>query len=146
MKAVDTNVIIHGRGLNEELITIPEVLKELKSSKASTSIHGFHVETYTPSAYCFEKVNEKASEINSQASEVDKKLLALSMEKNVELITDDKELQNLALHLDVEVSGFLDPVTEEKLSWKMICPNCGKNKGCSCGSSLVRKLDQRSSV
>lgn len=146
MKAVDTNVIIHGRGLNDELITVPEVIEELKSRKASTSVHGFQVETYTPSSRCFEKVRDKANEINSKASEVDQKLLALAMERGIELITDDKELQNLGLHLGVDVSGFLDPVTEEKLTWKMVCPSCGKEKGCSCGVSLVRKLDRRNSV
>ena len=145
MKAVDANVIIHGRGLNEDLITVPGVIEELKSREASTSAHSFQIETYTASDESFEKVNEKAEEINSEASKVDQKLLALALDKNVELITDDKELQNLGLHLDAKVSGFLDPVTTEKMSWKLVCPSCGANN-CNCGVSPVRKLDQRSSV
>ena len=146
MKAVDTNVIIHGRGLNGELITVPEVLNELKSREASTSAHGFQIDTFTPSKQSIEKVDEKAEEINSKASEVDRKLLALSMEKNITLMTDDKELQNLGLHLEVDVEGFMDPVTDEKLSWKMKCPICGSEKSCNCGASQVRRLDRRSSV
>lgn len=147
VKAVDTNVIIHGRGLDGELITIPEVIEELKSSEASTSIHSFQVETFSPSDEAFKEVNEKAEKINSQASEVDQRLLALAMDKDVELVTDDKELQNLGLHLDVDVSGFLDPVTDKKMSWKLECPSCGKSpERCSCGATPVRKLDQCSSV
>ncbi|MFO7794280.1 MAG: hypothetical protein R6V35_04880 [Candidatus Nanohaloarchaea archaeon] len=145
MKAIDANVIIHGRGLDGDLVTVPEVMDELKSEKASSSVHGFQIDTFSPSQEAIEKVNGKAEEINSKASKVDQKLLALAMEKDIELITDDKELQNLGLHLDVDVSGFLDPVTDKKMTWKVVCPNCGKRE-CSCGTTPVRKLDQCSSV
>ena len=145
MKAIDANVIIHGRGLDGDLVTIPEVMDELKSEKASSSVHGFQIDTFSPSEEAVEEVNQKAEEINSKASKVDQKLLALAMEKGIELITDDKELQNLGLHLNVEVSGFLDPVTDKKMSWKMVCPSCGK-KSCGCGTTPVRKLDQCNSV
>lgn len=145
MKAIDANVIIHGRGLDGDLVTVPEVIDELKSNKASSSVHGFQIDTFSPSQEAIEKANEKAEEINSKASKVDQKLLALAMEKGIELITDDKELQNLGLHLDVDVSGFLDPVTDKMMTWKFVCPNCGK-KECSCGITPVRKLDRCSSV
>ena len=145
MKAIDANVIIHGRGLNGDFVTVPEVMDELKSKKASSSVHGFQIETFSPSTEAVEEVGEKAEEINSKASKVDQKLLALAMEKNIELMTDDKELQNLGLHLDVDVNGFLDPVTDKKMTWKIVCPNCGK-ENCGCGVTPVRKLDQCSSV
>jgi len=145
VKAIDANIIIHGRGLNGEFVTVPEVMDELKSEKASSSVHGFQIETFSPSTEAVEEVGEKAEEINSKASKVDQKLLALAMEKNIELMTDDKELQNLGIHLNVDVNGFLDPVTDKKMTWKIVCPNCGE-KSCGCGVTPVRKLDQCSSV
>lgn len=145
MKVVDANVIIHGRGLNEKLVTVPEVLDELKSSEAKTSLSSFKVETRACSDENLEKVKEKSREINSETSEVDEKLLGLALDLRESLITDDKGLQNLALHLEADVEGFMDPVTDQKLSWKMVCPQCGKEK-CGCGATQIRKLDQRSSV
>lgn len=147
MKAVDANVIIHGRGLNEELVTVPEVLDELKSSQAQQGLSSHKVEQRTPSEEPLERVREKSNEINSLASEVDQKLLALALDLDCVLLTDDKELQNLGLHLDAEIEGFLDDLPDEKLSWKMVCTMCSENASdCSCGASPERKLDQRSSV
>jgi len=141
VKVVDANVIIHGRGLNGKLVTVPEVLEELKSGQAKTSLSSFNVETRQCSERNFEKVKEKSSEILSETSQVDEKLLALALDLDCSLITDDKGLQNLALHFGVEVEGFMDSVTDKKMSWKLVCPSCGKSS-CSCGVDRVRKLDQ----
>jgi len=141
VKVVDANVIIHGRGLNEKLVTVPEALEELKSGSARTGLNSFNVETRICSDENLEKVEEKSDEIHSETSEVDEKLLALALDLNTSLITDDKGLQNLALHLDADVEGFMDPVTDKKLSWKMVCSQCGKSE-CNCGATQIRKLDQ----
>jgi len=147
VKAVDANVIIHGRGLNEELVTVPEVLEELKSREARQGLSSHKVEQRTPSDEILEKVNEKALEINSLASKTDQKLLALALDLDCALLTDDKELQNLGLHLGAEVEGFMDDVPDEKLSWEMRCTQCGKKASkCGCGAIPERKLSQRSSV
>jgi rRNA maturation endonuclease Nob1 len=147
VKAVDANVIIHGRGLNEELITVPEVLDELKSTRAQQGLSSHKVEQRTPSEESLEKVREKSDEINSLASEVDQKLLALALDLDCVLLTDDKELQNLGLHMEAEIEGFMDEVPDEKLSWEMRCTRCGKKASkCGCGATPERKLSQRSSV
>lgn len=147
MKAVDANVIIHGRGLNEELVTVPEVLNELKSPRAQQGLSSHNVEQREASKKSLEKVKEKSDEINSLASEVDQKLLALALDLNCVLLTDDKELQNLGLHMEAEVEGFMDDVPKEKLSWEMRCTGCGKEASkCNCGATPERKLSQRSSV
>lgn len=147
MKAVDANVIIHGRGLNEQLVTVPEVMEELKSRDARIGLSSHNVEQRTPPDKTLETVKEKASEINSFASETDQKLLALALDLDCALLTDDKELQNLGLHLNAEVEGFMDKAPEEKLSWEMRCTQCGKKASeCRCGATPERKLSQRSSV
>jgi len=146
VKVVDANVIIHGRGLNEKLVSIPEVIDELKSQQAKTGLNSFNVETRICSEENLEKVQEKSESINSETSEVDEKVLALALDLNEVLITDDKGLQNLAHHIGVDVEGFMDPVTDKVMSWKMVCPSCGSEDSCSCGVSQIRKLDECSSV
>ena len=59
MKVVDANVIIHGRGLNEKLVTVPEALEELKSGSARTGLNSFNVETRICSDENLEKVKKK---------------------------------------------------------------------------------------
>ena len=141
MKVVDANVLIHGRGLNQDLVTVPEVMNEMKSRESKQGLASFKVETRTCSDESLERVKDKSGEINSQTSEADEKFLALALDLDEPLMTDDKGLQNLALHLGVKVDGFMDPVTDKKLSWKIVCSNCGKSE-CSCGANSVRKLDQ----
>lgn len=147
MKVVDANVIIHGKGLNQDLVTVPEVIDELKSREARQGLQAHQVDTQTCSDKSLEKVKEKSNEINSLTSETDEKLLALALDLDASVITDDKELQNLGLHLGIDIEGFFDEVPEEKLSWEIRCTSCGKEASkCSCGASKERKLDQRSSV
>lgn len=141
MKVVDANVIIHGRGLNQQLVTVPEVMDELKSEDAKTGLHSHNIDVRNCSEENLEKVQKKSGYINARTSETDEKLLALALDLNSVLITDDKELQNLGLHVGADVEGFLDPVTDKKMSWKIVCPQCGKSS-CSCGVNRVRKLDQ----
>ncbi|MFP4038286.1 MAG: hypothetical protein ACLFTA_00690 [Candidatus Nanohaloarchaea archaeon] len=147
MKVVDANVLIHGRGLDGKLVTVPEVIDELKSGKARKGLSSHSVEAREPGKEKVEEVAQKSGEINSRTSKADEKLLALSLELGEPILTDDKELQNLALHMDAKVEGFLDPLPEEKLSWKMECPRCGKKaSGCGCGATPQRRIDQRSPV
>ncbi len=149
MKVVDTNVIIHGRGLEEKALITLGVERELKTEGSKISRLALNIETVQPSKTSLNKVNQKADQICSQASKVDQSLVALAIDREKVLMTDDKELQNLAYHMNVEVEGFLDRPSKRKISWKMKCPSCGKqtDKKCeSCGVTPVRKRDQYSSV
>lgn len=145
MPVVDANVIIHGRSEAEfkKALTIPEVIKELESTGASTRGELMDLKTVSPSKKIVEKVNDKAEEINSSTSDTDNKLLALAIEKDQALVTDDKELQNLGLHLEADIEGFLDEPTDQKMTWVLKCSNCGrevKKPPCPlCGSHQVQK-------
>jgi UPF0271 protein len=145
VKVIDANVIIHGRGFDEKALTVPEVKEEIKSSQASRKLETIDIKSQRPSEESLEKVEEKKDEIHADVSDVDVKILALALSKNKELLTDDKELQNLGLHLDVDVSGFMEKKTDSKLSWKKVCSHCGR-ESCSCGAEKVRKIDKKTGV
>ena len=147
---VDANVFIHGRGSYpfNKAMTVQEVVDELESYHGKNMLQNVQYEVERPSEKTVENISDKSKQLNSPTSEVDEKLLALAMDENLIILTDDFALQNLALHLDLEVKGFLEDKVEVKYKWKNICRNCGKEvsgERCSCGSTDQRRKQVRCS-
>jgi UPF0271 protein len=147
---VDANVLIHGRGQVpvETVYMPPSVEKEIRSEISSLKMQKFNLETFRPSEDSLEKVGEKSGEIYSPTSGQDEEALALALDRNVPLVTDDKALQNLALHLDAEFEPFNTEKVSEKRAWKKVCSNCGNEVSSlpcpRCGSrESDRKQDRR---
>ncbi|MFB6292357.1 MAG: NOB1 family endonuclease [Candidatus Nanohaloarchaea archaeon] len=142
---IDANVVIHGRGSYrfESAYTVPEVMDEMESSEARIKFDTNDIEVREPSSEYVKKVWRKSEEINARTSEADEKLLALGIELGEPVVTDDRGVQNLALHLDAEFRSFMQDPVEEKRSWAVVCENCGsKVEGDSCdrcGSSQLRR-------
>jgi rRNA maturation endonuclease Nob1 len=148
MAVIDANVIIHGRADKKfsKGYTVPEVLEEMKSSGASMKADLLDLQVSQPDPEILREVQDKAEEIDAATSETDEKLLALALTLDQELVTDDKDLQNLGLHLDAEIEGFMEDEIDEKLEWKKVCSNCGREVSTPpcprCGGQQVRrKLD-----
>lgn len=148
MKAVlDTNVFLRGSSTPsyEQKFTVPEVEEEVKSSMSQRRFEASDVLIEEASEQSQRKVSEKSKDINAATSDTDEKLLALALEKEAVLITDDKDLQNLALHLGVDFDSYIGDKIDRKLEWVEVCHNCGseveKDSCPRCGSSdTVRKL------
>lgn len=151
MVAVDANVFLHGRANYdfESMFTVPEVVEEVKSERGKTVLQKVDYSVRSPGQETVKEVSEKADEINSPTSEADEKLLALALERKEEVVTDDKPLQNLALHLDIDFSGYMDDATTKMFRWEEVCGNCGaelSGRSCSrCGSTQVRRKRVRHS-
>lgn len=148
---IDANVLMHGRGNYgfDKAYTVPEVVSELESSESRLKADKLDLKVESPSKDARNKVEEKAEEIFAKVSEADRSLAALALDKEKKLITDDKDLQNLASHLDIIFQSFMGEKIEKELKWKKTCGNCGsevKNPPCPrCGSDQVRRrLDSRS--
>ncbi|QKQ98019.1 hypothetical protein GKQ38_00575 [Candidatus Nanohaloarchaea archaeon] len=148
MVVVDANVIIHGRADQrfKKAYTVPEVMEEMKSSEASMKADLLDLQVSQPDPEIFEKVQERSEKIEAATSDTDEKLLALALTLDQALVTDDKDLQNLGLHLGADVEGFLEDRIDEKLEWKTVCSNCGREissppcRYCGC-QQVRRKLD-----
>lgn len=125
---IDTNVILHGRKATDiqRMYTVPEVEKELKSSEANRREQNLDLSIQRPGKECLRKVKEESNKINSPTSDNDEKLVALALTLGKTLVTDDKAMQNLALRLDIDFSGYMEEKIEETREWKKICVNCGK--------------------
>ncbi len=142
---IDANVLIHGRGKYQfdTAYTVPEVMEEMKSSGAKLKFDTNEIDVQEPSGQSLKRVQEKADEINADTSEADERLVALALELEEQVITDDKGVQNLALHLEVEFRPFMREPIEEKRRWITVCENCGAEVSgdeCNrCGSSQLRR-------
>lgn len=142
---IDTNVLIHGRGKFDfdRIYVVPGVVEEVKSEMGKNILGSIDYEVIEPAESEVERVKEKSEEINSPTSDIDERLVAVAMERGLTLVTDDKAMQNLALHLDVDFEGFHDPALEDKIEWKKLCKNCGNEVSTPpcprCGSRQIRR-------
>lgn len=142
---VDANVFMRGSGITgyDRLYTVPEVMEELESDTSRIGFDTTDVEVRDPSEDTVSKVHQKSDEINSATSTADERLLALALELGATLVTDDKGLQNLAAHLEVEFESYMGDEIDEKRAWKKVCRNCGSEVSgdtCSkCGSTRVER-------
>lgn len=149
---LDANVFIRMESLSgfDAVYTVPAVREELESRAAELGWKASGVEVVEPSAEAVERVEGKAEEVGAETSDTDQSLLALALDLDATLVTDDKGLQNLALHLDQDFQAYMGDEVEEERSWTRVCANCGEEvpgrKCPSCGSTTVRrKPDQCSS-
>lgn len=148
---VDANVFMRGKASLDfsEFYTTPGVMEELESSGAKLRFDTSEVDVREPPEESLGKVREKAGEINSPTSDADESLLALALDLDATLVTDDLALQNLALHLGSDFRAYMGGEVGEKRCWERVCENCGAGveggKCPRCGSSQVRLRQGRCS-
>ena len=80
-----------------------------------------------------------------QLSKQDISIIALCIEMNGEIISDDFAISNVAKNLDLKVSPIMTKGIEDVGKWIHYCPGCRTNyptgKECPvCGTPLKRKL------
>ena len=86
---------------------------------------------------------------NSTISKQDVSIIALALENNCELITDDFAVTNVAKQLKIKTSSLMTHGIKTVGKWISYCSVCGKEfskeKECPiCGSKLNRKLIKKS--
>lgn len=147
MKAViDANVLLHGRKTTKfrESLTVPEVRQEMKTEEGKQRFRNSNIDVRKAPEPSLEKVKKISQDINSPTSETDEKLVALAENTDATVVSDDKAVQNLALHLGIDFQGYMEGKIQEKRKWRLECSSCGKETSRTpcprCGSqNLVRK-------
>ena len=86
---------------------------------------------------------------NSTISKQDVSIIALALENNIELITDDFAVTNVARQLKIQTLPLMTQGIDTIGKWISYCSMCGKEfskqKECPiCGSKLNRKLIKKS--
>ena len=150
MKAIlDSSVFFSDFPVNGELYTTPSVCDELIDIRSrgkfeTFSAEGLHV--VSPGAESKESVINAAKKTRDSTviSDTDCDILALALELEAAIYTDDFAIQNVAGVLGVQTI----PINQRKakrIHWKYRCSGCGRysdhDGDCLiCGSIIKRKL------
>jgi len=145
MYVLDASAFINLSELFEgELLTTPEVVKELKDLKSKALLEAKDVKVLSPRKEFIEVVKDKAKETGDTLSDADVSVLALALEKRATLVTDDYNIQNLCDEIGIPFKRASERGIKKKFIRRKYCPNCGKffdgEKCPLCGAELVLKV------
>ena len=150
MKCIlDSSVFFLFCPVEGELYTTPSVVEELLDLRAKGNFEKLHAEglrVVSPTQESRARVQgaaEKTRDIRV-ISETDTDLLALALDCDATIYTDDFALQNVAAELGVATHPIQQRAAK-KIIWKYRCSGCGKyfesDGECPiCGAKIKRKL------
>ena len=146
-RVLDASALLTGRQFPGDLLTVPGVLREVQRHGMTLPLEALlatQVRVVTPAAAALERVRA-ASEDTGDAhrlSPTDRDLLALALQEEATLVSDDYSIQNLARTLGVPYEPVLTPGIRETWRWTYRCTGCGRmwpewHEECPvCGAAL----------
>jgi len=148
MKVVlDTSAIIYLSDFRkfDEILTVQEVIDEVKDRVTAMKLSGLIFKTVEPSPAAVEEIKRTAKETGDleKLSNTDVKVLALGKEYCCTIISDDRNVQNVAEKLGIDYISIYSEKITKLITWKKFCKNCekfyDKKRVCPvCGEKLVR--------
>ncbi len=140
---------LHLQGI--EIFTTDEVIKEVKHIKSKYNIlevliQASSLKIINPSEYYIAKAKELAMKSNEldKLSIADLSIIALALELNCEVITDDYAITNILKRNNIKVINLFNKMRKVG-KWVKYCKYCNINYSntniCEhCGNKLSRKL------
>jgi UPF0271 protein len=121
---IDTSVLLSGFVLDnrEEYGTVEEVLHELRRKGYTGEVP----KVYAPSEEAIEKIETFIAGSGDDLSVTDKNLLALALDRDGVLLTEDYDIQNVAKVLGIRFSSIATNGITEVYQWKKVCKGCKK--------------------
>jgi len=144
---LDTSAIIYLNDFRsfEEIITVSEVIEEVKDRISSLKLSALNLKIIEPSIQSIKEVKKVARKTGDleKLSKTDLRVLALAKETNFTIISDDRNIQNVAEKMEIKYISIFNKKITKLIIWKKFCKNCSKifEKGRSCpicGEKLVR--------
>ena len=136
----------------DEFFTTSLIFDEIKHIKKNhdaigTLMEAKRLKISDPDAEFVDKIkvaSKKTGDFN-QLSKQDISVIALCLQMNGEIITDDFAISNVAKNLNLKVSPLMTSGINDVGNWIHYCPGCKKNfesgSECPlCGTLLKRKL------
>jgi UPF0271 protein len=148
-KVLDTSAFFSGSECHGELYTTRSVVSELKDISSKIRFDLFReagLELLDPDPHALTRAREASVSAGEQESlsETDIDVLALALQLDAVVVTDDYALQNVARHLGL-VAVPLRQKGTAGLRWKYRCTGCGKY--CTgpgdcpvCGAPVKRRI------
>lgn len=149
---VDTSAILHsnldfskGRYLLPNSV-LDEIHDETVRAVVHSAIKSGGITIKNPDISSIKKVVEKSKETGDfeNLSNADIDVIALAIENNCPVITDDYAIQNVAERFGLKFETIVQEGIRKRVSWKRICEGCKReyemNSGiCGiCGSALKK--------
>ncbi len=148
MKVVlDTSAIIYLSDFRnfDEILTAQEVVDEVKDKISTMKLSTLKLKILEPSTATIEKIKKTAKETGDleKLSNTDLKVLALGKENNCTIISDDRNVQNVAEKIGLKYISIFSGKITKMITWKKFCNNCKKfyekKDTCPvCGAKLSR--------
>lgn len=139
-------------GSQDEFFTTPQIYDEIKHIKKNHDALGVLLETKRLTVVEPEKrfvdeaksMAKKTGDINELTGE-DLSSIALCLQLQGQLVTDDFAISNVAKSLDIEVIPVMTSGIKDGGSWIYYCAGCHKNFSATsecpiCGNPLRKKL------
>ena len=129
---LDTSAILHGVSPYEGsyFVTVPEVLEEIKKGEIRRIIdsYGDLLNVLSPGPESIRRSTEAARKSGDlqKMSRTDIMVVALALEVNGTILTNDYCIQNVAGSLGVNFQGVNAPAISRKVVWKVSCTGCGR--------------------
>ena len=139
----------------ETSFTTPLVFEEIKHIKKEQGainalIESNRLSIIEPEREFVETVRQKAKQTGDiqTLSDEDVSIIALCLQLNGELVTDDFAISNVAKHLNLKVTPVMTRGIGKVKDWIYFCPGCekifSKISQCPiCGNKLVRRSAKR---
>jgi UPF0271 protein len=151
-RVVDASVLIHSTSLGDFQYLAPNsVILEIIDSRAKaiveSAIRNNRIRIEDPKEKAIEEVRKKARETGDleSLSDTDVEVIALALEKNAIVISDDYAIQNTASQLGLKIEVGVKDGIKKTIKWTSVCEGCGrtyeKKVGtCEiCGSRIRKK-------
>ena len=141
---------------NDSFMTTSIVYEEIEHIKSKQGVLDMLQQTNRlqirdPKEETIKIVNDAAEKTGDRntISDQDVSIIALALENNVELITDDFAVTNISKQLGIKISSLMTNGISKIGKWISYCSACGKEfqkeKECPiCGTKLNRKLIKKS--
>lgn len=147
---IDTSTIFMRKACYKNMVTIPEVVDEIKDEDSQLYFSLLDLKVEEASVENVKKVLDLATNTGDihRLSDTDIKLVAKALDlidrgEDVVIVTDDYSIQNVAISIGLKVDNIVQPKISRHFRWIKICRGCGRNvEGdvCPvCGSEAVVK-------
>jgi UPF0271 protein len=128
----------------EEIFTVPEVLEEVKDKITSLKLSSLKIKVVKPSEEVKKEIEKVAKETGDleKLSKTDVEVLALAKEKKLTIISDDRNVQNVAERLGIKYISIFSRKISKLIIWGKYCKSCKKffeGFYCPvCGEKLIK--------
>jgi UPF0271 protein len=144
---LDTSAFIYLNDFRsfDEILTVQEVVDEVKDKVSSMKLSSMKIKIVEPAKKVVDEIKSTAKKTGDleKLSETDVKVLAAARENSCTIISDDRNIQNVAEKLSIVYMSVFNKKISRLIEWKKFCKACKKfyddGEQCNvCGSKLTR--------